>query len=271
MPFTAEVPAPRPAACEVHLVSACGPVRAENQDAGLAWHGDGGTVALLVADGMGGHAAGREAAQIAVRECAQALDERIPAIPWDEVLREAVERAHRSVRAARGERHRGSAMGATIALALIDAAARPARLHVVHVGDSRVYLHRGRSLYRLTADHSLVAQMVRDGLLGEAEAFGHPDGNVIQRALGQDAPLEPELAEPLALEDGDLVLVSSDGLHGLVPEPELAAALGRAGENVAAVCATLLDLALAAGGEDNVTIGCARRPSRRRAPRPTRV
>jgi PPM family protein phosphatase len=260
-----------PGACEVHLVSVCGPFRAENQDAGIAWRGADGEVALVVADGMGGHAAGREAAQIVVREVLSALRRRAVQEGWGDVFRLAIDSAHRAVREATHNGHRGAAMGATAALALIEPTAAGPRLHVAHVGDSRVYLYRGRSLYRLTADHSLVAQMVRDGLLDEEEAFGHPDSNVIQRAIGQDAPLEAEVQEPIVLEDGDLVLVSSDGLHGAVSDPSLAEEIGRAGTTTETVCRALLDAALAAGGEDNVTIGCARLASGRRERRPTRV
>ena len=88
---------------------------------------------------------------------------------------------------------RPSPMGATAALVVVDEVSPSPVLHIAHVGDSRVYLCRGRSLYRLTADHSLVAQMVRDGLLREDEAFGHPDNHVIQRALGQAGALEVEV------------------------------------------------------------------------------
>lgn len=253
------------------MVSVCGPVREENQDAAIAWRGGSGEVALIVSDGMGGHAAGREAAEIVVRECLATLRRRAPEEEWEDILRRALDGAHESVRQATRNGRGGAAMGATAAVALIDTAEGRSRLHVAHVGDSRVYLYRGRSLFRLTADHSLVAQMVRDGVLGEADAFGHPDSNVIQRAMGQEAPLEPEIGEPVELEHGDLVLISSDGLHGAIAEPELADEIGRAGTTVEAVCQALLDAAAAAGSQDNVTIGCARVAGGKRPRRATRV
>lgn len=259
------------AAHDIYLVSVCGPFRDENQDAGVAWRGGAGEVALIVSDGMGGHVAGREAAEIVVRECLAALRRREPDDSWDDTFRHAIGVAHESVRRAMRNGHGGAAMGATAVVALIDDSGDRPRLHVAHVGDSRVYLYRGRSLFRLTADHSLVAQMVRDGLLAEADAFGHPDSNVIHRAIGQEAPLEPEIGEPVALEHGDLVLVTSDGLHGAIAEPELAEEIGRAGATAAAVCEALVAAALEAGSEDNVTIGCARLAGARRERRPTRV
>jgi PPM family protein phosphatase len=260
-----------PVDCEIHLVSFCGPYRDENQDAGIAWRGSEGGVALILSDGMGGHAAGREAAEIVVRECLTAVRGRSPGRCWGDTFRAAVDAAQQAVLEATRNGHRGAAMGATAVLAVIDRTAGRPCLHVAHVGDSRVYLYRGRSLYRLTSDHSLVAQWVRDGLLDEEDAFIHPDRNVIQRAVGQEGPLEPELQEEIPLEDGDLVLVSSDGLHGALPDAQLAEEIGRAGTSAEAVCRALLDAALAAGSEDNVTIGCARLAAARRERPPTRV
>ena len=150
-------------------------------------------------------------------------------------------------------------MGATAVMAVISGGAHGPLLHLAHAGDSRAYLYRGRSLIRLTADHSLVGQLVRDGLLCEEEAFGHPDSNVIQRAIGQSAPLEPEVQFPLPLDPGDLVLISSDGLHGALPDTEIATVAARSGSALE-ICQNLLDAALAARSQDNITIGCMRLP-----------
>jgi protein phosphatase len=253
---------------DVHVVSVCGPVREENQDAGIAWRGGGDEVAVIVSDGMGGHAAGREAAEIVVRSCLEAIRSRV-ARDWEAVFREAVGTAQQTVvAAARGSS--GRSMGATAAVALVDGLPSAPLLHVAHVGDSRVYLYRGRSLYRMTADHSLVAQMVRDGLLREEEAFGHPDSNVIQRAIGQEKPLEPEIQQPTTLDPGDVVLVSSDGLHGALPDERIGDVL-RESRTAEEICQDLLAAALAAGSQDNVTIGCIRIFADGAKRRPTRV
>ncbi len=252
----------------MHVVSVCGPVREENQDAGVAWLGDRDELAVIVSDGMGGHAAGREAAEIVVRSCLEAIRSRAGE-NWDTVFREAVRMAQDAVlESARGSS--GRSMGATAALAVVDGLPAAPRLHVAHVGDSRVYLYRGRSLYRLTADHSLVAQMVRDGLLREDEAFGHPDSNVIQRAIGQEKPLEPDVQEPAPLDPGDVVLVCSDGLHGALPDEAISRVLGRA-RSAEGICEDLLAAALDAGSQDNVTIGCIRVGPAEKQRRPTRV
>lgn len=254
--------------CEVQLISECGPVREENQDAGLAWRGDRGELALIVSDGMGGHAAGREAAEIVVRFCLEAIRARDSA-DWRQTFQKAIAAAHSAVLEAAGQAG-GHGMGATAALAVIDDCSRSPRLYLAHVGDSRVYLYRGRSLYRLTADHSLVAQMVREGWLREEEAFGHPDSNVIQRAIGQAGALEPEVQEPVELDAGDVVLVCSDGLHGAVPDAVICEVLGRSG-SADEICQSLLGTALAAASQDNITIGCARVSSGQRRRIPTRV
>ena len=255
--------------CEVHVLSVCGPVREENQDAGVVWRGGDGEVALIVSDGMGGHAAGREAAELVVRSCLEAVRNRT-AEPWETVFASAVQAAQSAVHEAANDGPARLSMGATAALAILERTDSTRRLHVAHVGDSRVYLYRGRSLYRLTADHSLVAQMVRDGLLREDEAFGHPDSNVIQRAIGQETPLQPEIQDPIPLDAGDIVLVCSDGLHGAVPDEEIGEVIGRSA-GAEEICQSLLAAALTAGSQDNVTIGCARILANRSERRPTRI
>jgi protein phosphatase len=242
---------------EVDVLSVCGPVREENQDAAVAWRGAPGEAMLIVADGMGGHAAGREAAEIVVRVALDALrqgdGEGWPR--WEAALRRAFAVAQEEVR--RAATGGAAGMGATAVMAVIASAAGESALYLAHAGDSRAYLYRGRSLIRLTADHSLVGQMVRDGMLAEAEAFGHPDSNVIQRAIGQSAPLEPEVQPPLPLDPGDLILLSSDGLHGVLSDVEIAAIAGLSGSTLE-ICRNLLEAALAAESQDNITIGCMR-------------
>jgi serine/threonine protein phosphatase PrpC len=259
---------------EVCVVSECGPVRQENQDAAAAWRGDHTEVALVVADGMGGHAAGREAAEIAVRRSLDSIRDREPG-PWDDVLRSAVAHAHEGVLAAVRDGQRNgdgsvrTGMGTTLVLAVVELAPAPS-LHVTHVGDSRAYLFRGTSLYRLTRDHSPVGRMVADGLLDEDEAFGHPDSNVIERAVGQSQPLTAELQAAVALEAGDLAVLTTDGLHGVVPDAEIRQVL-IAARSASAACEQLVAAAFHAGSQDNVTVGCLRLIADRPRRRPTRV
>lgn len=265
---------------ELEVATTCGPVRDENQDAALVWRGDAGEVAAVVSDGMGGHAGGRRAAEIVVRTAIETVQER-RGETWANVLDRALREAHARVRRALRANARDP-MGATAVLAVLapreprpGSGAEPRRrhrldrLHWAHVGDSRAYLCRGRSIYRLTADHSLVARLVRDGHLSEEEAFDHPDGNVIDRAIGQEAPLEPELHEPIPLEPGDWVLLSSDGLHGALPDREIRAGIERSA-SAAEACRTLVRAALDAGSQDNVTVACIHSPEHPGPLRPTR-
>jgi protein phosphatase len=245
---------------EMDVVSICGPVREENQDAAAAWQGEVGEAVLLVVDGMGGHAAGREAAEIVVRVAVEVLQR--PgggSLAWEDRLRQAFAAAQEAVRAT-AARGGAEGMGATAVMAVLAGEPGQPTLHLAHAGDSRAYLLRGRAFTRLTADHSLVGQLVRDGLLAEEEAFGHPDSNVIQRAIGQSGPLEPEVQAPLALASGDLILLSSDGLHGVLPDDEIAqiVVLAASSGSTAEICQRLLDAALAAHSADNITVGCLR-------------
>lgn len=276
-PKPRSTPTPR---VELEVATTCGPVRDENQDAALVWRGEAGEAAAVVSDGMGGHAGGRRAAEIVVSTAIETVQEH-GGEPWAEVLDRALREAHARVRRAlRSEG--GDPMGATAVVAVLaPPEPRPRsgsephplhplhRLHWAHVGDSRAYLCRGRSIYRLTADHSLVARLVRDGHLSEDEAFGHPDDNVIDRAIGQEAPLEPELHEPVPLEPGDWVVLSSDGLHGALPDREIRAGIERSA-SAAEACRTLLRAALDAGSEDNVTVVCIHSPENPGPLRPTR-
>ena len=242
----------------------------QNQDAGVAWRGER-ELAVIVSDGMGGHAAGREAAEIVVRVCVDSMRNR-NGEEWCAVLRSALGAAHAAVLGAAQEMDgQGQApMGATAAVAVVELGASGPVLHVAHVGDSRVYLCRGRSICRLTDDHSLVGQMVRDGLLSEEEAFGHPDSNVIQRAIGQAGELEVEIQAPALLDRGDVVVLSSDGLHGSVPDLLIADVVERGG-SAKEICQSLLHTALEARSQDNITIACIRVISQRPPLRTTRV
>jgi serine/threonine protein phosphatase PrpC len=262
-------------ACEVEVASECGPVREENQDVAAAWRGADPTVALIVVDGMGGGAAGREAAEIVARCSLDVIRERVETA-WPEALRRALFTAHEAVLAARrrlapvDEGEKRQTMGATAILAIVEPAAPAPRLHLAHVGDSRAYLYRGSSLFRLTRDHSLVGRLVQDGLLSEAEALVHPDANVVLRAIGQLGPLEPELQAAIPLADGDMVLLATDGLHGTLPDLQIQRCLS-ASASPQEVCTSLLSAALAARSQDNITVGCLRVASDCARRRPTRV
>lgn len=143
-------------------------------------------------------------------------------------------------------------MGTTLTLGLIEGG----RLHLAHVGDSRAYLLRHGDLRRLTQDHSWVGEEVRAGRLRPEEAESHPRRNLLTRALGADADVQVD-TETFNLREGDLVLLCSDGLHGVVSDGEITTILGD-GEDPQRACDRLVRLANERGGPDNVTVVAAR-------------
>lgn len=213
-----------------------------NQDAALALDLPRGGL-YAVADGMGGHAAGELAANLALDALSQHyLDARSsPPIR----LAEAVQAANLAVlRHAVGEY---VGMGTTLLAALVDRGA----VTVAHVGDSRAYLLRGGDLFRLTEDHSWVAEQVRLGHMTEQEARDHQWRSVVSNALGGEERVRLELfAFPARA--GDRLLLCSDGLSGVVLDQQLLETLSRRAEPEDTARA-LVNAANDAGGPDNIT------------------
>jgi serine/threonine protein phosphatase PrpC len=126
---------------------------------------------------------------------------------------------------------------------------------LAHVGDSRIYLVRGGEIRQLTEDHSLVASMVREGLLTTQEAENHPRRNVLQRSLGVGEEVEIDIRGPLDLQEGDTFILCSDGLHGVVKEEELKEVAKLPIDEAAD---QFIKRALERGAPDNVTVIVAR-------------
>lgn len=199
---------------------------------------------FAVADGMGGHAAGEVASEIAVN----VLAERAPAHPDSETLGQAVEEANRAIIRAAHEGRGREGMGTTMTAAMLEGE----RLIIAQVGDSRAYLlHQGK-IQQLTRDHSLMADMIEAGQLTPEEARSHPNRSVITRALGSDPHTQPDLYE-INVETGDRLLVCSDGLSGMLRDQDIEATLARVHDPQR--CASqLVNEAIAAGGHDNITV-----------------
>ncbi|MDX8152451.1 Stp1/IreP family PP2C-type Ser/Thr phosphatase [Patulibacter brassicae] len=204
------------------------------------------TPLFAVADGMGGAQAGEVASRVAVDTLREGLGTGSGTVA--ERLRDQVSEANRRIheRALRDQRRAG--MGTTLTAAYVD----EGQLVVVHVGDSRLYRLRGQELTRLTRDHSLVEELVRQGRLTPEQALEHPQRSIITRALGP----EPEVAidsEVLNVEDDDLFLVCSDGLTAMLSEEEIEEILAGPGSLDERVD-LLVDRANEAGGRDNITV-----------------
>lgn len=216
-----------------------GRVRAYNEDSVLLE-----PPLFAVADGLGGHEAGEVASGVAVA----ALLDASPARADAKALGRAVRAANRAViRAAREGRGR-EGMGTTLTAAI----AEGTRIAVAHVGDSRAYLLHGDTLERITRDHSMVADMIRQGTLTEEESRSHPNRSVITRALGTDPNMFADIFEVDA-EPGDRLLICSDGLTGMLADERIAEILGDYGDPEMAVRA-LVDAANEAGGHDNISV-----------------
>lgn len=198
----------------------------------------------VVCDGMGGHAAGEVASEIAVR----VIENRAPQHADVEELGRAVEEANLAIiRAAREGRGR-EGMGTTCTAAILEGE----RLVIAQVGDSRAYLLSKGRLQQLTRDHSLMADLIEAGHITKEEAKVHPQRSVITRALGSDPRMLPDLFE-LDVNPGDRLLICSDGLTTMLSDEEIAQLLARTADPQ--LCARqLVNAAIAAGGYDNVTV-----------------
>jgi protein phosphatase len=202
----------------------------------------------LVADGMGGHAAGEVASQIAARTVLR-LYYKLEGPP-PEILANCLRTANQAIRKRSRTDPDCAGMGTTCTvLAICEGAA-----YLAHIGDSRAYLLRDGRLRQVSDDHSLVAKLVRDGVLTEEEAAPSPKRNVLLRALGIEASVDPTIWQRgFSLHAGDAFVLCSDGLSDLVDDALIAETVTRLTPFEA--CYALVDAALAAGGTDNVSVG----------------
>lgn len=238
------------------LRSDVGLVRSENQDFGMYTNPDeeresapGGRL-LIVADGMGGHRGGATASRLAAETVkAQYLGSDTPDIPT--ALRESLSRANARIYSEAQSNPDLRGMGTTTSVLAV----RGGEGWLAHVGDSRIYMIRDGEIKQLTDDHSLVATMVREGLLTTAEAETHPRRNVLQRSMGVAEDVEIDVRGPIELRPGDTFILCSDGLHGVVKEDELKDVARQPIEQAAD---EFLRRALDRGAPDNVTVIVAR-------------
>jgi protein phosphatase len=217
---------------------------------------------LLVADGMGGHAAGGEASTLAVETIRSYL---VYTMPWilsqrpgregatDEELKRALEKCHADVLAAGKGRPEREGMGTTMTLAYV----MWPNLYLVHVGDSRCYLLRGDLIERITRDHTYAQKLIEEGGLTPDQAEDSFLSNVLTRVIGGDSKSVEVDAYQARLEVGDALLLSSDGLNKHVSEKAIFEILHRT-DRAEAGCRELVAAALDGGGTDNVTVVVAR-------------
>src|SRR3954469_980808 len=232
--------------------------RKHNEDSFLA---DDALGLYIVADGMGGHAAGEVASAQAIQSIHQALIEgkpllesfaRTPTVEAREqvgqLMEKAILKASSDIYALAGTDLGKRGMGTTV-VALLVAGKKAV---VGHVGDSRVYLYRNGRAHQLTEDHTFIQEQIKRGLITREQAGAGENKNVITRAVG----IQPQVAVDTLVADtlpGDLFVLCSDGLHGYLPDEEVSQAFGQERDQLAE---SLVRLALERGGKDNVTAVC---------------
>ena len=235
--------------------------RSNNQDAFCALAGSNapmGTRALLaVADGMGGHKAGQVASNTTIKGIVDLLNtgkmpdtDRSDTKQLSSQLISAFTRINAEVHLA-AKQPQTEGMGTTLTAAVI----LGAQMVLAHVGDSRAYILRSGELLQITKDHSWVAEEMARGELTPDEAREHPRRNIVTRAIGIEPQVKVDTAE-VELRERDVILLCSDGLHGLVEDDEIADILGRNEPQQA--CKELVDRANKLGGHDNCTVVVAR-------------
>ena len=231
------------------------PSKQENEDAGAHGLTPVGHL-LVVCDGMGGHALGREASQLALSTISRILQSAPSTAAPGPILVRAIAEAGRAVYRLGGQGPSPSRPGSTCVAVLVHGASAD----VAHVGDSRAFLVRRGQAWQLTKDHSVVQEMLNRGLLTAEQAAAHPDANKITRALGMKPETEVELRDPpIPCVGEDVFALATDGLCDLVRADEIAAVVTRAA-TLEAACDELVRMAKARGGHDNITIQLARCP-----------
>ena len=216
----------------------------------------------VVADGMGGHAAGEVASRVAVDAIAEfvELTGGNQEITWpfglDETisyegnrLKTAVRHANTRVIEATRESAEYEGMATTVAAVLVDGDIA----NIAHVGDSRIYLWNGESIEQLTRDHSWVNEQIENGAISPEQARSHPLRNVVTRALGGRADLVVDI-QSRRMAPGHMLLLCSDGLTTMVPDDGIARILRESEGDVARATSALVSEANERGGEDNITV-----------------
>ncbi len=201
---------------------------------------------FIVADGMGGHKAGDYASKTTVETMVKEIGESFEKNPI-RILSKAIETANELVRKKASEEADLEGMGTTV----VAATCIGKYLQIANVGDSRLYVVN-KEMKQITRDHSLVEEMVRMGGLGKAEARNHPDKNIITRAVGANDTIEIDFFT-VELDEGDQVLMCTDGLTNMLEDEEIRMILSGA-RDIVEGAQELVAAANAQGGQDNISV-----------------
>lgn len=201
---------------------------------------------FMVADGMGGHNAGGFASKFAVESIMETLGQQENGSP-KECLLKAIRIANYQIRQKANEDESMEGMGTTLVAASLNGNI----LTVANVGDSRLYV-MGERIRQITVDHSLVEEMIRNGVIAREQARNHPDKNIITKALGAEADVVPDFFE-VVLQPEDIVLLCSDGVSNMLTDKEMGEILIQ-GNNLEEKARKLVEAANENGGKDNIAV-----------------
>ena len=228
-----------------------GKVRQHNEDNGGVFTNPDGVRLAVVADGMGGHRAGDVASDMTIRYLSGAWGESAgisTAKDAEEWLKAHISQINEILYEHSSNNEECQGMGTTI----VGAICTDKFLTIVNIGDSRCYLYNESGFKQITEDHSLVNELVRSGQISREDAEHHPRKNVLLRALGTELQVEMDLFT-IIFEEGDLLLLCSDGLTNKVSEKELQGIIENS-EPLESKADSLISLANQYGGEDNITL-----------------
>lgn len=228
-----------------------GRTRIVNEDRAVIIPCTGGVTVAVVADGMGGHRAGDTASQITIETLQKelkCLDGSLSASECEDILKMAIAKANDKVYQVSMSDEQFHGMGTTVVMAV----ATNKNLQIAHIGDSRAYKISGQDIVQLTEDHSLVNELVKSGQISAEDASNHPRRNVLTRALGTEKWVQADIRR-FSWHLNDLLLLCSDGLTSCV-EPEQIVQILSGKDSLDEKADHLIQLALDAGGDDNITV-----------------
>ncbi|MFK5926317.1 MAG: Stp1/IreP family PP2C-type Ser/Thr phosphatase [Desulfuromusa sp.] len=202
---------------------------------------------FIVADGMGGHAAGEIASQIAVGTVCRSLQTSDGNNPLEQ-LKKAIEEANQTVEKAANNNSAWEGMGTTLTVLLL----HQRRAFLAHIGDSRAYCFHNNRLQQLSDDHSLLAEQLRLGMISSEEVQNSNLGNILLQAIGISSDLDICLKH-FPVTAGERFLLCSDGLSDMLTDAEIEQILKETKE-LNTICDLLIDKTIAAGGKDNITV-----------------